>query len=237
MIPKFQIVFLVLFLSFPILSTDSDTRSVEAEFERCETTIERSRRELARFEEVIQRLKRSMDKATLDSTHTAVRDVFRLTNRIEYLRSRIDRLNGQRDKIRNDLRNVKGPSCPSCISSSVNLYCRNGENLAGELDDCLSEATALEDQLRSRKERTGSSSEKPESFSHRYRKIEKTISEKKTLIASCGSAAGAALWEQSGINLARADSLNKAGEENQSLETLDLVELLIQKALKKCGEK
>lgn len=223
-----------LLLSVTMITADSDTRSVEAEFERCETTMERTRRELVRFEEVMQRVKRSLDNTTLDSTQSAVRDVFKLTNRIEYLRSRIDRSNGQRDRIRNDLRNVKGPSCPSCLSSSVDLYCRNGENLAGEIDDCLSQATVLEDRLHGLQ---SPHDDQPESFPDRYKKIEQKLSEKNGVFESCGSAAGTALWEQSRINLGRADSLYREGEKNQSLEALDLVELLVKKALKKCGGK
>lgn len=233
------ICFLLLLLSGRLFA-QSDLRSVKSDFERCASTMNRTKRETIRFEEVVDRLQRLLDGQQLNLSQKTGATIFKFENRVDYFRSRIDRSAGQRDKIMNDLNTVSGATCPSCLFSSVDLYCRNSENLATEIDDYLSRASALEDEIRSlsgKFDKSPSSHDINISFSRRRIAIDSTIALHKIPLDSCQSDAGMLLWKQCTLNIPKVDSLHKAGLEQQSVKTLGLVELLLKKAIEKCPGK
>jgi hypothetical protein len=113
------------------------------------------------------------------------------------------------------------------------MYCRNSENLTNEVENYISQVALLEDRIHNT---SGSaSSQKKRSFSERRQEIGKAVTSRKAQLDSCESAAGQQLWKQCAINLHRADSLNNAGNAEQSVKTLTLVELLLKKAIDKCS--
>ena len=232
--------FLVIFCFWGMLSADSNIRSVQADFDRCETDMERVKRELLRFEQAVKRCRRLLSQNNgLQQRFTD--DVAKYENRVDYFRGRIDRSFGQRDKIRTDLRNIKGTTCPSCITSSVELYCRNSENLTNDINDYISQITALEDNIISaggKDSSTPSSSDTPPvSFSRRRAAIDTTLSRSKEQLDKCSSGTGTILLRQCTINLQRADSLNAAGAVEQSFTALNLADHLLIKALSACKGK
>lgn len=133
-------------LSSPVfLMAQSETRAVQADFNRCSAVLERTERALRHFENAVERLKQSADAARREAW---MREAAALENRTGYFRNRYERALGQAGKIRDDLKNVSGPVCPSCISSSVNLYCRSGETLLSGIEEYLNKAADLETRMR-----------------------------------------------------------------------------------------
>ena len=229
-----------LFFSFPaIVHADDDTRTVEAEFNRCKSTMERLKREMLRFEEAVKRLKGALDGSTVAKNREIMQSFLKLENRVDYLRGRIDRSAGQRDKIRGDLKSA-GATCPSCVTSSVRLYCRNSETLTREIEEWITNAAALEDRIGAGVKRSTGVSDRINSSSSPVAlrtAIVESMAGRKSLLDSCGSDAGKMLWKQCEINLQRADSLQAIGALAESKQALKLVELLLVKAIKKCGNK
>ncbi|MBN1309517.1 MAG: hypothetical protein JXA18_16475 [Chitinispirillaceae bacterium] len=217
------------FFSFPaIIGADDDTRTVEAEFERCESTMERVKRDMLRFEEAVDRLKRAIEGSKSAKDQETMQSFLKLENRVDYLRGRIDRSAGQRDKVSSDLKSA-GATCPSCVSSSVNLYCRNSETLTSEIEKCLADAAALEDRI------GGGKSDA--TIDIQRTAIAAAMAKRKSLLDTCSSEAGKTLWKQCDVNLRRADSLKAAGAVEESKQALKLVKLLLDKAISKCGGK
>jgi hypothetical protein len=229
-------------LVFAALATaDVDTRTVQSEFDRCESVMERVKREMLRFEDAVGRLKRALDGRRNAVDREVMQSYVKLENRVDYLRGRIDRSAGQRDKINGDLKNVSGPTCPSCVVSSVNLFCRNGETLTREIEECLADAAALQDRL-------GATGTMPEgwssggdtaqaSFIAERASIETAIAAYTPRFDTCTSEAAGTLRKQFEANLRRADSLQAAGGVTESLQALKLAGLLLKQASAKCGAK
>ena len=228
---------IIVMLCLARAATGSDIRSVETQFDRCESTMERINREILRFEEAVERLKRLVER-NRERYGDYEKNIVKLENRVDYFRSRFDRSTGQRDKIRTDLNNVSGTTCPSCITSSVDLYCRNSETLTSELEDYFTRVSALEDRITSSTETVPdkeATAKKTVSYVSRRKQTGASIDLHKSLFDACDSGAGKLLLQQCTINLQRADSLDSAGAAEQSLTTLDLVELLLKKAVAACG--
>jgi FtsZ-binding cell division protein ZapB len=239
MIPISVTISALLLLALTATGTESDTRAVTAEFNRCESATERIKREMSRFEETVQTIKRiSVNMHDKDKSGDLSREVANLESKNEYFLSRINRIANQRDKIQDDLKSVKGPTCPSCLSSSVNLFCRSSDLLATEIEQYLSRASDLAEKLHDR-----SNSQSPAIEEHRNdsslvirrKSIGAQMTFNRTLMDSCTVAAGQSLWKQCMVNLHRADSLLSTGAIEQSDRTLGVVELLLGKAIRKCG--
>jgi len=218
--------------AFSVPAAESDTRAVQAEFSRCESSLERVKRELSRYEETVRRIKASLDAGR---TQEVAQEFSRLESKVEHFRGRMDRAAGQGSKIRDDLRNVTGPTCPSCLSSSVSLYCRAGEGLATEVEDYLSRATALDGELRNASPHDAPKTVPTDSaFVLRRDKINASIASSWASLDSCSVDAGRTLWQQCRINLHVADSLRLSGAVEQSERSLGLAEMLLNKAIKRC---
>jgi hypothetical protein len=218
-------------------AAESDTRVVEAEFDRCKGIMERVDRSIQRLQDAVSGLKHSFDAAS-DKREGLIRDMDVLETRVEYFRSRFDRAVAQADKNRNDLKTVKGGQCSSCISVGVNLYCRNAETMLTDLEEQISQAMQLESRLghAAPNDASGGDRVKTDNFSLRRGTMDSTMNVKKNVLDSCTSAAGKALWSQCNINLHKADSLHAQGS-NASEKALDVTELLLKKALDACGAK
>ncbi len=227
----------VLVLVSALLAAESDTRTVQTQFNRCESEMDRNKRDLARFEESVGRLKRLSERSP--SANSASSKISSLESRIDYFRNRIDRSSGQADKIREDLKGLSGPTCPDCIASSVNMYCRVNENLSSELDRYRAQAEAIESELTAGGVPPSSEtlSSTDSLFSVQRRRIEARVSPSVETLDSCSSDAGKSLWNQCRINLRKADSLKTAGSVEQGLRSLNLAESLLLKALDRCGAK
>jgi chromosome segregation ATPase len=222
---------LILFCSIGTVSGESDTRSVKSDFDRCTSAIERTQRELLRFETMLQNIEKDISKKGAAVSNDHRRELQQLMAKYEYLNNRIDRTTGQRDKISSDLKNLSGPVCPSCVSSSVDLYCRSSETIQNELDAFTGRASVLQDAIQGEDAPANKTD-----FISRRQKITRNIEQYGDSIETCSSAAGKLLWKQCRINLQRADSLHDAGKTEQSIKTLSLVELLVTRAVTKCSE-
>jgi hypothetical protein len=229
--------FLLLFAGV-LYAAESDTRVVQSEFDRCRGIMERVDRSIERYQDVIASLKRAIDAASPEKREGLIREMNSLENRVEYFRSRFDRAAGQADKIRSDLKAVKGGRCSSCISSSVNMYCRNAETMLTDIEEQIAKAAQFGSGLERASAQTASHGEqgKIDRFALRRSAIDSIMTLRKDALDSCSSASGKTLWSQSTINLHKADSLHAAGS-NTSEKALDVIELLLKKALDACGSK
>ena len=217
-------IFLVIAAYAVLVAADSDTRTVQAEFDRCRSVMDRLERSLRRFEDLVAQVKRADDDGPLQHEAAA------LENRLEYFRNRFERARGQADKITGDLKNVSGPTCPSCVESSVGMYCRNGETIQNSLDDYLVKAEDLLSRTGKRKAaNTDSSSD--------FRQRRSAIDSLYRALESCSEPAAAPLISQTAVNLSRADSLQAAGDDKAAATALDIAESLITKARRRCGSK
>jgi septal ring factor EnvC (AmiA/AmiB activator) len=211
-----------------LAAADSDTRTVQAEFDRCSAVMERFERSLRRYEDAVGALKRSV-AALRDEGGSFSREAAALENRLEYFRNRFERTRGQADKIRGDLKNVSGPACPSCIESSVNMYCRNAETMQNDIDEYLLKAADLQGRVETPAVAFG---EKP-SFGQRRSAVDSSYRS----IAGCDDRAVATLRDQAALNIARADSLHSLKDAAAALKALDIAASLIGKAAARCVRK
>ncbi len=211
---------------------DSDTRTVQAQFQRCAQAMERVERSLRRYEDEIRRLKRAGDNLAGEKRETFRKEIAALENRLEYFRNRYERATGQADKIRDDLKSVSGPTCPSCVESSVKLYCRNAENLQTDIDEYLAKAGDLRSRMGMRGAAPGESGD----FTGRYAQLDSAYQTLTAEETACKDKAAATLLQQAGINLARADSLHAAGDETRAGKSLDIAGSLLEKAGQRCVE-
>ena len=230
-----QTVILLIITAAAYASAEEDTRSVQADFDRCKSTMERVDRSIQRYKDIIIRLKQ-LSRTEGDS---ASRTGASLESRFDHFRGRFDRASGQADKIRDDLKNIKGPSCPSCVSSSVNMYCRNAETLLNDLEEHIAKAADLENRMvdRSTHKDAGNPQERSESLSRRRIAIDSIIGLRKLQLDSCSFPSAKALWLQCRINLHKSDSLIASKDYVAGGKTLDIAELLIRKALDVCGNR
>lgn len=215
----------------------SKMRSVESTFERCESVMERVKRDMLRFEEEVERLRRSFDAQRASADDKTAQSILKLENRVDYLRGRIDRTASQRDKVRSDLKNISGPICPTCVSTAVDLYCRNSESLTREIETARADASALHDKIGhigspATSAQPRSRTANPDSLHTALIEVQKNA---KPRMDSCKNGTAVTLWSQFHINMKRADSLKTAGKDDEYVQTLQLAQLLLQKALNKCG--
>jgi hypothetical protein len=226
-------------LSFAVSSVaGTDTRTVQSDFDRCTGEMGRVERSLQRFQDAIGRLKRATDGAAVEKQEGMVNAVTSLESKSEYFRGRYDRAAAQADKIRDDLKNVNGPVCPSCVSSSVNLYCRNSETLLANLDEYIAKASEIESRMRNLTHTSGLGSlAKSGDAALRRLSIDSIMGLRKSMLDTCSAPQVKTLWSQCIINLHKADSLHNAGAYGAEGKALDIAELLLTKALHACENK
>ncbi len=112
---------------------NENTSRVKTDFVKCSGTIKRTERTIKRIETDITRVKSDITVLYLPDRDGIIREIESISNQVENHKERLERIVGMSDKINGDLQNLSGPVCPSCIVSSVNLYCRNAENLSAAL--------------------------------------------------------------------------------------------------------
>jgi hypothetical protein len=222
-------------LSAAQLFAEGNTRIVQAEFDRCSAMTERVERSLRRYEDAVNGLKRAPAQTSSDQSESMARDIAALENRLEYFRNRFERSQGQADKIRDDLKNVSGPTCPSCIESSVNLYCRSGESLQTDIDEYCAKAADL--QAKTGPQNAGGS-RGPDSgndFAARRADVGSAYDAVRVKVDACADHAAATLAGQAHITLVRADSLRTAGDTDAAEKALGIAASLLEKSVKRCG--
>ena len=218
---------LILFCT-ALVTADSDTRSVQAEFDRCRLVIDRLERTLRRYEDAVARIIRIVKLPTHAGDNRLRQEAASLENRLEYFRNRFERARGQADKIRGDLKNVSGPTCPSCVTSSVNMYCRNGETLQNSLDEYIIRADDLLNSMND----TPSETDALNFTTHRSR-----IDSLHQSLGACSAPSALPLIEQAQVNLQRADSLFSAGNESEARKALSIAGTLAEKAAERCNDR
>lgn len=234
---KFLLCILIVITAFStIASADSNTRSVQSEFDRCTAVIERFERSLRRFEDAVNVLKRDPTQLPVTGKDLITREIASLENRYEYFCNRFERVRGQADKIRGDLKNLSGPICPSCVLTSVNLYCRTGETIQNDIDEYLLKAAELKNRIGIQQKlpiQTENISKGTVSFTRRRTSADSLC----TIAQSCNNPAAATLYRQGVLNLQRADSLYKNNKETPAFTVLNIAVSLLQKALHRCNNK
>ena len=209
------------------VAADSDTRTVQAEFERCEAVMERLDRAIRRYEDAVTRIIRTFKRTTPAGDDQLRQEAAALENRLEYFRNRFERARGQEDKISGDLRNVSGPACPSCIASGVNMYCRNGETLQNSLDEYLARAHDLLNRMNTAPTVDDSTSA--------FAQHRAAIDSLHRSLGTCDAPAALPLIRQTRVNLLRADSLLAAGMLREAQKTLSIAGTLAEKAAERCN--
>jgi hypothetical protein len=233
----------IVFIGLLVLAVSSiaenDTRTVQSDFDLCKGEMERVERSVQRFQDAIVRLKRAIDNAAVEKQEGLVNAIASFESKIEYFRGRYDRAAAQADKIRSDLKNVNGPVCPSCISSSVNLYCRNSETLLADIEEYIAKASEFESRTGNQthaSDLAGSRAKSGDAAHHRS-SIDSILGLRKTMLDTCSASQVKTLRSQCVINLRKADSLHNAGAFAAEEKALDIAELLLTKALHACASK
>ena len=221
------------------LATESNTRTVQAEFDRCAAQMERVERAVREYDDALGTVRKSIAKMGSSDRNTqdlSAAELAKLESRADYFHNRIERASGQADKVRDDLKNVKGPTCPSCVLSSVNMYCRNTETLLTEIDDYKSKAMTLVAKTRQDGDVRTVRAAGADDFLVVWASIDSTLRLLHEKVDSCADVSGKALWRQSRITLGRADSLNRTGDKAAARTALTISRTLMTKACKVCLE-
>ncbi len=207
---------------------DSDTKTVQSEFDRCSALMERFERSLRRYENVVDAIKQSAE-IPRDKDGAVLREAALLENRLEYFRNRFERARGQADKIRSDLKNVRGPTCPSCVESGVNMYCRNAETISNDIEEYLQKAADLQSRISAASVAGG----KETSFMRRRSAADSSY----RAVTVCDDRGAETLRNQAALALARADSLYSIKDTVSALKALDIAVSLCEKASLRCVKK
>ncbi len=217
----------ILLLFFAVtLAADSDTRTVQAEFDRCHSVMERLERSLRRFEDAMTRIKRTINRLPGGNEENDLQqESATLENRLEYFRNRFERARGQADKISGDLKSVNSPTCPSCISSSVGMYCRNSETLQNSLDEYLVKTEDLLNRL---------NAESTDNDASGFATQRSATDSLHRSLSTCSVPSAVPLIRQVTVNLQRADSLQAVGKNDDARKALDIARTLAEKAAKRC---
>ena len=215
---------------------DSDIRIVKAEFNRCSAVIDRFERSLKQYEDDVDALKRNTEQLWSTFKDSFSREIVSFENRREYFRNRFVRVQEQADKIRDDLKDVSGYKCPSCVSSNINLYCRTGETLQNDITEYLSKVSDLHKRIiLKNKSSTGLPKTSADKVIYSQRRI--TADSVFQLVQPCDDPVAVTLRTQVVVNLKRADSLYKNTNTPSALIVLDIAESLLQKTLQRCNKK
>jgi hypothetical protein len=215
---------------------DSDIRIVKAEFNRCSAVIDRFERSLMRYEDAVNALERITGQ--LSSAHKDIfsSEILSFENRREYFNNRFERLLGQADKIRDDLKNVSGPTCSSCISSNISMFCRTGETLQNEITEYLSNVSDLHNRI-ILKNKSSTVPPAPSIDNAVYSQRRITADSLLHIVQSCDDPAAVTLRTQVAVNLKHADSLYGHNNKPSALTVLEIAESLLHKTLQRCNEK
>lgn len=224
---------LFLLFVFVVLKTNvfaqSDARMVQSEFDRCMSVMERIERSLKRFENNLDLIKRSKS----DKKENISREISTFENRLEYFRNRFERVRGQADKLRDDIES-SGPVCPSCVESSVNLFCRSNETLQNDIDNYMINLGEIQSKMGLNENNNNENVGKPISFKARRDKVETLCETLKSRVEACNEKAIKTLYKQAIINLNRADSIYNSNETNSAMKALDISESLLNKIQTRC---
>jgi hypothetical protein len=227
------------FVQFCMIHAQSDTRSVTSQFERCSMVMDRVDRTIRRYEDIIEKQKQFIDNNNSIKSDNSSAEVLYMENKLEYFNNRAGRARNQSDKIREELRNVSGPSCPSCIESSVNLYCRNAEALLSEINEHIAKAGNKSIQGN---DSYGSVSEDKHAnglrkgFALRRAALDSLKIAVTESLSSCADKSASVLHRQAMAAVVRADSLVLNVHDTAAANSnINIAETLFRKAAQKCG--
>lgn len=226
-----RLIFIHIILISLSVNSESDINTVKAEYGRCVSVMERVERAIRRYEEVIRILQGRSNN--INGNINLTKEFTTLENRAEYFRNRYERAKSLSDKISSDLKEVKGPTCPSCIESSVNLYCRNSEILLNELEDYITKASDLNGKL------IELEAQKKDAFTKSELSYESTKHKIDSMYNSlniCKDSVTEVLTLQIKRNISKADSIYKNKEVEPAIKLLKIAESLINKINKRCSD-
>jgi hypothetical protein len=108
---------------------------IDQSLNRCSNSLDRARRMLSTYEAETERLRRVGVKSERENHDYKNRLLDAASTRAEYLRNRIERIENLYTRLERDIETKRreSGSCPSCISSSVDLFCRQSKTLLDEL--------------------------------------------------------------------------------------------------------
>jgi hypothetical protein len=225
----------VLSLVIAVVGSQSK-KQAQADFERCAGLMDRAQRTLRTYEQGVDRLKKLAGRLIPENSVQEKDGIEALESRVDYFRNRMERAAGLADKIRDDLKNVSGPTCPSCIVSSVNLYCRSAESLQEDIDEYLRKLSDLETML-GRHAAENYSDNKGAAYLQEKRNLDSVVAAVRKTGDTCNNRAGRTLWNQALINIARADSLYAAGNSAEARHSLSIGRVLLEKSAVKCTDR
>ncbi|MBD3418981.1 MAG: hypothetical protein GF398_02565 [Chitinivibrionales bacterium] len=127
----------------------SSWAQISQKFRSCESKFKRCERHYAAFTSQLRRvttLQRSAGAASRSQQDELLQSI---DAKDTYFKNRIDRIARMSKKIGKDIRtgSSSGSSCPNCIVSSVNLYCRQCESLFGDLNEISAQLRRKENKL------------------------------------------------------------------------------------------
>lgn len=221
--------FLALVAVPALLFADADTRSVQAQFDRCGSLVERHSRLVRDYEYAVAALRVSGERMHTGSRETYLSQVGAMGGRVESARGRLERSGGQADRIRSQLAAVAGPSCPSCVVSAVNMYCRTADMLESELDDIGNSIRELEEQLGAQ----GGAPALHEAVGDVVQ-IDDLVREQGERLNACPDETAAALWQQGLLSASRGDSLAKADDAQGARQSYTVARTLLLRAVAQC---
>ncbi len=227
---------IVVILSTGHVHAEYTLRTAEAEFDRCHARIERAERTVRRLESQVKELLRLERGATTADENVNSAAIATLESKVQFFHNRLERSRGQADKIRTDLRNASGATCPSCVKSSIDLYCRNAEHVLTESEEHLEEARRLASVLQ---KPTGTvtatnTSDAKDELGNRLERLHALAGKLAPILDTCSNSAGIVLRDQALKNIAKADSLVSVGSVEASSRAADIAENLVRKAANQC---
>ncbi len=125
-----------------------DIETVRSRLEMCADRLDRTEYELERVERTLEDL-RDLDNGSV-SGNQETGTFENLSNRTGLLTRRVSRARTQHRRILDRIRDIKG-SCPDCVRSDVDLFCRQAEGVHSESGELLDRLRELMGTARSKK--------------------------------------------------------------------------------------
>jgi len=149
-------------LTAPISATEN-TDQAGSRKDRCVGQMDRIDQQIEKITIITDELSRLTPRNPHEADRIS-RFVQTSRNQLEFFRNRIDRAKNQDERISGQLQQNQSTLCPPCISSDVNLLCRQIESLTGDVSDYMVRANEFLSSVKS-----------ADIVSDRLAQIEKTI--------------------------------------------------------------
>ncbi len=123
---------------FPLVSPPAASwEQIAQKRDRCADQFERARQLMSTFEAAADRFRSLRPPPDKQSAARAEQFGHSLQVKHDYLRNRLDRIRNLSEKTRSDIETQRrqSSSCPDCIASSIDLFCRQVESLIEEIGE------------------------------------------------------------------------------------------------------